>query len=142
MEDFIPLQLVSTRAEKLLGTLEEPGVLLSGLTKQTIGRAPINRFIFVDEAEAINDPGLIGSFKSIFEPANGIFPSPYLNGTEVQIAENLIFFAINIDEIKDPAFAQRMAFVKFPRFKKSYLRKCLFDKMMEKLVSQRSHRSS
>ena len=134
MEDFIPLTLVSAGPEKLLGTAETPGALLTGLTKQSSGRAPINRFLLVDEAEAINDPALKASFKALFEPANGIFSSPYLGGLEVPIAENLIFFISN-DEIVDAAFRQRVAPAVFPKFKQSFLRKKLYLRLAGKVAS-------
>ncbi len=141
MEDFISLTLISEGADKLLGTTEIPGSLLTGLTKQTSGgrKAPINRFMLVDEAEAINNPNLKASFKALFEPANGIFSSPYLGGVKVPIVENLIFFISN-DDVVDPAFEQRVSFVTFPRFKASYLRKYLFEKISDKLDTVLSDR--
>lgn len=105
--DGFPFELVSyTSEEDLLGTEDNPGALLTALSKMNKEYG----IIFLDEGNLEN---LDSIAKLLFDTAGTEYPYPFLRGATRSLKNYLVIVCSN-KTLEDPAIASRVVKVDFP----------------------------
>ena len=113
---------IASSLDKLLGTTEEPGVILKAINNCRNSRVE-NLVLFLDEADNFfKDPLMVGVFKTIMDPVNPGYHDHYLC-TYVSLRRALIVCAGNAavptSEDVDPggAMKNRVEYIMMPELK-------------------------